>query len=108
MGLSWAIAGVVGTLAGVLLATAAGGGVRPELAQVGLAALPAIILGGLTSPAGAVVGGLVIGLAQQYAAGYAPEWLGQGFSEVMPYVVMTVLLLWRPQGLFGVKTVRRA
>jgi branched-chain amino acid transport system permease protein len=108
MGLSWAIAGVVGTLAGVLLATAAGGGVRPELAHIGLAALPAIILGGLASPLGAVVGGLVIGLAQQYAAGYAPDWLGQGFSEVMPYVVMTVLLLWRPHGLFGTKTVRRA
>jgi branched-chain amino acid transport system permease protein len=108
MGLAWGIAGVVGTLAGVLLATAAGGGVRPELANVGLAALPAIILGGLDSPIGAVVGGVVMGLAQQYAAGYAPDWLGQGFSEVMPYLVMTVLLLLRPHGLFGSKAIRRA
>jgi branched-chain amino acid transport system permease protein len=108
MGVAWGVAGVVGTLAGLLLATAAGGGVRPELAQVGLAALPAIILGGLDSPIGAVVGGLVMGLAQQYAAGYAPDWLGQGFSEVMPYLVMTLLLLLRPHGLFGTKAVRRA
>jgi branched-chain amino acid transport system permease protein len=107
-GVSWALAGGLAALAGVLLATAVGGGVRPGLAAVAFAALPAIYLGGVGSPAGAVVGGLTIGLTQQWAAGYAPAIFGQGFSAVFPYLVMVLVLLVRPQGLFGAKTVSRA
>jgi len=107
-GVSWALAGGLAALAGVLLATAVGGGVRPGLAAVAFAALPAIYLGGVGSPAGAVVGGLTSGLTQQWAAGYAPAIFGQGFSAVFPYLVMVLVLLVRPQGLFGAKTVSRA
>jgi branched-chain amino acid transport system permease protein len=107
--LSWAIAGAVATLAGVMLAAGAGG-VRPDISFVALLAFPAIILGGLDSPAGAVVGGVIIGLTQTLTAGYQPEhaaWLGSGFSNVMPYLVMIVILMVRPYGLFGTREVRR-
>ena len=107
--LSWAIAGAVATLAGVMLA-AGGGGVRPDIEFIALLAFPAIILGGLDSPAGAVVGGIVIGLAQTLTNGYQPThapWLGGGFGSVTPYVVMVAILMVRPYGLFGTKEVRR-
>jgi branched-chain amino acid transport system permease protein len=107
--LSWAIAGVVATLAGVMLA-AGSGGVDPSKDLIALAAFPAIILGGLDSPAGAVIGGLVIGITQSLTSGYQPEhaaFLGENFDSVMPYVVMVVILLVRPYGLFGTPEVRR-
>jgi branched-chain amino acid transport system permease protein len=108
--LSWAIAGAVATLAGVMLA-AGGGGVRPDIEFIALLAFPAIILGGLDSPAGAVVGGLIIGITQTLTAGYQPtsrfHVLGGGFSAVMPYVVMIAILLVKPYGLFGTREVRR-
>ncbi|MDQ3757154.1 MAG: branched-chain amino acid ABC transporter permease [Actinomycetota bacterium] len=107
--LSWAIAGAVATLAGVML-TAGASGVRPDIQFVALLAFPAIILGGLDSPIGAVIGGIIIGLTQTLTAGYQPqhaEWLGSGFSNVMPYFVMIVILMVRPYGLFGTREVRR-
>ena len=107
--LAWAIAGAVATLAGVML-SAGGAGVQPGIEFVALLAFPAIILGGLDSPLGAVVGGLIIGLTQDLTAGYQPKYatfLGGGFSSVMPYVVMIAILLVRPFGLFGTREVRR-
>lgn len=107
--LSWGIAGAVATLAGVLLASG-GVGISPQIEFVALLAFPAIILGGLDSPGGAVVGGVIIGVTQTLTAGYQPDcapWLGSGFDQVMPYVVMIVILLIRPYGLFGTKEVRR-
>lgn len=108
-GLAWAIAGAVGTLAGVMLASG-GHGVETGIEFSALIAFPAIILGGLDSPAGAVVGGLIIGIVQSLTAGYQPQhaaWLGLGFDSVMPYIVMVVILLVRPYGLFGTPEVRR-
>lgn len=105
--LAWAIAGALGAVAGILLATTAGGGLRPGLELLALLALPVIILGGLTSPAGAVVAGLTLGVAQQFAVVYLPESLGDGFFEVAPYLLMLLVLLIRPQGLFGTAQVRR-
>ena len=84
---------------------------RPDIELVAFAAFPAIILGGLDSPGGAVVGGIIIGLAQSLTAGYQPQyasWLGQGFNLVMPYFVMIIILMVRPYGLFGTRRVRRA
>ena len=108
LGVSWAIAGLLGALAGVALGTASGGGVTLSIDQIGFAALPPVIFGGLTSSGGAVVGGMVVGLAQLYAAGYAPASFGDGFASVMPYIVLFVVLLIRPHGLLGKKEVRRA
>ena len=108
--LSWAISGLVAALAGVTLA-AGPGNLSLNIGFIALAAFPAMILGGLDSPGGAVVGGLIIGLTQVLTAGYQGdlglEDLGPGFKDVVPYVVMILILLVRPYGLFGTKEVRR-
>lgn len=107
--LAWGIAGLVAALAGVTFATGAGG-VQPGLGLIALSAFPAMILGGMDSPLGAVVGGLVIGLVQQLTQLLAPEyfaWAGRSVETVMPYVVMVVILMVRPYGLFGTPEVRR-
>ena len=82
----------------------------PTIGAIALVAFPAMIVGGMDSPIGAVVGGLIIGLTQALTAGYQEDvapWLGQNFCAVMPYVVMIVILLVRPYGLFGTREVRR-
>jgi branched-chain amino acid transport system permease protein len=107
--LSWAISGALAALAGVTLASGAAA-VTPTLSLIALAAFPAMIVGGLDSPAGAVAGGLIIGLTQALVSGYQDDiapWLGDGFSRVAPYVVMILILLIRPYGLFGTPEVRR-
>jgi branched-chain amino acid transport system permease protein len=106
--LSWALAGGLSALAGIFLAI--GGGVDQQTWIVALKALPAIILGGLDSIGGAVVGGLVVGVVESlvgtYQGDYAP-WLGQNFAVVSPYVVMLLVLLIRPYGLYGTRDVVR-
>jgi branched-chain amino acid transport system permease protein len=106
---SWGTAGALGAVAGIMLASGTGS-VNPNLGAVALVAFPAMILGGLESPGGAVVGGLIIGLVQQITALVQPEWfewIGSGFERVSPYVVMVLILLVRPSGLFGQEEVRR-
>ena len=108
--ISWAISGVVAALAGVTLASGANA-LNPSISFIALAAFPAMILGGLDSPGGAVVGGLLIGVVQTLTAGYQPDhaaWLGSNFHVVMPYVVMILILLVRPYGLFGTREIDRA
>ncbi|WP_084653964.1 branched-chain amino acid ABC transporter permease [Nocardia altamirensis] len=107
--LSWAIAGALAAIGGILLGTAAGG-VASAAALVALKALPAIIIGGLDSIKGAVVGGLVVGIAEALTKTYQPDfapWLGANFDIVVPYVLMFVVLLIQPYGLYGSKEVRR-
>jgi branched-chain amino acid transport system permease protein len=74
-----------------------------------LSAFPAAILGGLDSVVGAVVGGLIIGVVVTMAGGYQDEisFLGRGLGQVAPYVVMVMVLLVRPAGLFGTKELTR-
>lgn len=106
--LSWAMAGALAAIAGSLLAT--GAGVDRQLWLVALAALPAIILGGLDSLEGAVVGGLAVGVVEAlvgtYQREYAP-WLGDNVALVSPYVLMLLVLLAKPYGIFGTPEVRR-
>lgn len=105
--LSWALAGALAAIAGTFAAV--GASVNEQLWLIALTALPVIILGGLDSLAGAVVGGLVIGVVQELAAAYqfhAP-WLGGNISAISPYIVMLVVLLVRPYGLFGTREVER-
>ncbi|MCU1374532.1 MAG: livH [Actinomycetia bacterium] len=106
--LAWAVSGAVAALAGVTLASGTAG-LQPGVGFVALAAFPAIILGGLDSPAGAVLGGLIIGVSQQLTARYLADWswLGTNFHTAMPYVLMVVILLVRPYGLFGTREVQR-
>lgn len=106
---AWGIAGLVAALAGTTFATGAGQ-LQPGLGLLALAAFPAMILGGLDSPLGAVVGGIVIGIVQQMTQLLAPhylEWAGRSVELVVPYVVMIIILLVRPYGLFGTREVRR-
>ena len=107
--LAWVIAGALAAIAGVFLTGAPTPGLQPGIGAIALRAFPAAILGGLDSTAGALVGGLVIGLAESYTAGYQDKilFLGRGFGDVMPYVVMIAVLLVRPTGLFGTKELTR-
>lgn len=107
--LAWGTAGALACTGGVFL----GGfpySVDPTIGYVALLAFPAIILGGLESPAGAIVGGFGIGLVQQLVQGYQPQYavfLGRDFYLIAPYVVMIAVLLVRPYGLFGTKPAER-
>jgi branched-chain amino acid transport system permease protein len=109
-GLAWAISGALAAVAGTLVATG-GAGFTPSTTLIALKALPAIVLGGLDSVRGAVVGGPLIGLAEAYTKAYQPDlfpWAGANFDQVVPYLVMLVVLLVRPYGLFGTREVERA
>ena len=106
---AWAISGAVAAIAGITLASGPAA-LRPSIGLIALAAFPAMILGGLDSPLGAVLGGFIIGITQTLTAGYQPtyaSWLGQDFQSVTPYVVMILILMVRPYGLFGTKEVER-
>ena len=106
--LSWAIAGALAAVAGMFVSTEVG--VDQNLWVIALKALPVIILGGLDSLGGAVIAGLAIGVVESlvgtYGADYA-TWLGGEFALVTPYLVMILVLLVRPFGLFGTREVVR-
>lgn len=103
-GLSWAIAGIIATLGGVLLATLSG--VSINLATVALVAFPAILLGGLESFPGAIVGGLIVGLVQALVQASSIIEVRNSF-EIAPYVLLLIVLFIRPEGLFGQKRIER-
>jgi len=107
--LAWTVAGVLAAVAGLFLVGSPTPGVTPQIGAVALRAFPAAILGGLDSTGGALVGGLVVGLAESLAAGYQDQiaFLGRGFGDVVPYVVMVAVLLVRPSGLFGTRELTR-
>jgi branched-chain amino acid transport system permease protein len=98
--LAWAIAAVVSAIGGMLLA-AERTGVDQSLALIGLKVIPVVILGGLDSIPGAIVGGLLIGVLENLAGGYLDPMLGGGVKEVAPFVILVAILMIRPHGLFG-------
>jgi branched-chain amino acid transport system permease protein len=99
--LAWALAAASALVGGVLLGDISG--VTQGIASFGLIVFPVVILGGLDSVQGTVVGGVVIGLIRQYTAGYADP----GLAEIVPYVVLVLILLVRPYGLFGETRIER-
>jgi branched-chain amino acid transport system permease protein len=103
--LSWCLAGLLAALAAVFLAAFPAPGLERTTGQIALKAFPAAILGGMTSPPGALAGSLLIGVTEAVVAGYQSELsvLGDGFGDVAPYAVMVLVLLVRPAGLFGAK-----
>jgi len=103
--LSWAIAGLAAALGGVLWGNLIG--VDTQLALVGLKVFPAVILGGLDSVPGAVVGGLIIGAVESVAAGYVDPYVGGGTKDFLPYVLMILALMVRPYGFFGREIIER-
>jgi branched-chain amino acid transport system permease protein len=107
--LAWTLAGALAAVAGLFITAFPTPGLQPGTAAVALAAFPAAILGGLDSIGGAIVGGLVVGVTEALAEGYESHlsFLGQGFHSVMPCVVMLLVLLVRPSGLFGTRELHR-
>lgn len=107
--IAWVVSGFLAAVAALFLTGAPTPGVTAGVAAVALRALPAAIIGGLDSTGGAVVGGLIVGLAESFAAGYQDQiaFMGRGFGEVVPYVVMVLVLMFRPSGLFGTKELTR-
>jgi branched-chain amino acid transport system permease protein len=103
--LAWAMAGVVSALGGVVW----GGmlGVDVHLALIGLKVFPVVILGGLDSILGAVVGGLIVGVVENVAAGYLDPLVGGGTKDFAPYLLMILALMIRPYGIFGKRIIER-
>ena len=106
---AWAVSGFLAAIAGAFFTSFPASGVSTTTYLLALTAIPAAVLGGLDSITGAVVGGLVIGVSITFTAGYQDElsFLGRGLSDVIPYVVLLLVLLWRPSGLFGTREISR-
>lgn len=99
--LAWVLAAISAVIGGLLLADIAG--VSGSLATFGLIVFPVVILGGLDSIPGTIVGGMIIGLLVSYTAAY----VGGGLQQVVPYVVLVLILLVKPYGLFGQVRIER-
>jgi branched-chain amino acid transport system permease protein len=104
---SWGLAGVLGALAGVLVAGAQTQVTPVMMFTIFVYASAAATLGGLDSPLGAVVGGLGIGVVGNLAAEFAPAWIGDEMKLAVAVVMMFVVLLVRPSGLYGTAKVER-
>jgi branched-chain amino acid transport system permease protein len=104
--LSWALSAAVAATGGILLGNLTG--VNFTLADVGLQVFPVVILGGLDSLLGAIVGGLAIGVLQNIASGVLDPCVGGGLKSVMPFFALLAILLFKPYGLFGRMRIERA
>jgi branched-chain amino acid transport system permease protein len=100
--LSWAIAALVAGMSGIVLGIISGINVH-DLSAIGLKVFPVVILGGLDSIGGAIVGGIIIGLLETFTGGY----LSPSLRDVVPYIVLVFILLVKPYGLFGLKEIER-
>ncbi|WP_022665000.1 branched-chain amino acid ABC transporter permease [Desulfospira joergensenii] len=106
-GLAWATAGLSGAAAGCIIGNITGLNFD-TLHAFGIVVFPVVILGGLDSILGAVVAGIIMGLIQQFASGYLDgNWGLNGTGDVMPYVVLVIILLFKPHGLFGIHEIER-
>jgi branched-chain amino acid transport system permease protein len=103
--LAWAMAGIASAVSGIVWGNMLG--VDVQLALVGLKVFPVVILGGLDSIAGAVVGGLTVGVVESLTAGYVDPYVGGGTKDFAPYLLMIVALMFRPYGLFGKRKIER-
>lgn len=101
----WVVAGVVALVAGIIWGSKFG--VQFTLSTAALRALPVVILGGLTSVPGAIIGGLIIGVGEKLSEAYIGPFVGGGIEIWFAYVLALVFLLFRPQGLFGEKIIDR-
>ena len=102
---AWAMAGIVSALGGIVWGAMLG--VDNQLALVGLKVFPVVILGGLDSILGAVVGGLIVGIVENLAAGYFDPLVGGGTKDFAPYLLMIIVLMVRPEGIFGRRRIER-
>lgn len=98
---SWAIAAMVSTVGGFLLGYMRG--IDFGLADMGLVAISAALVGGLESFKGAIIGGIIIGIAETFTGRY----IGHGLREAVPFIVMVLVVFYRPYGLFGLEEIER-
>jgi branched-chain amino acid transport system permease protein len=103
---SWAISSVVGVIGGILLGGVSG--VMIPLAEIGLKAFAVVLLGGVNSIGGAIVGGIILGVSENVAAGYLDPLLpGGGLAQIFPFILMLIVLIFKPHGLFGLVRIER-
>jgi branched-chain amino acid transport system permease protein len=100
--LSWAIAALVCAMSGIVLGTINGINVH-ELSAIGLKVFPVVILGGLDSIGGAILGGIIIGILETFTGGY----ISTSLREIIPYIVLVFILMVKPYGLFGLVEIER-
>jgi branched-chain amino acid transport system permease protein len=103
--ISWSVAAVVSAVGGILIGNI--NGVNVTLSDFGLKVFPAVILGGLDSILGAIIGGLTIGILENVMGAYLDPVFGGGVKEVAPFVVLVVILMIKPYGLFGIEEIER-
>jgi branched-chain amino acid transport system permease protein len=103
--ISWCVAAVVSAVGGILIGNI--NGVNITISSIGLKVFPAVILGGLDSIPGAVLGGLIIGILENLSGGYLDQFFGGGVKEVAPFVVLVIILMIKPYGLFGTEEIER-
>jgi branched-chain amino acid transport system permease protein len=100
--MSWAIAFIVAAMSGIVLGIMNGVNVY-NLSVVGLKVFPVVILGGLDSIGGAILGGIIIGLLETFTGGY----ISTSLREIIPYIVLVIILMVKPYGLFGLVEIER-
>ena len=106
-GLAWATAGLSAAAAGGIIGNITGLNFN-VLHSFGIIVFPVVIVGGLDSIFGAIVAGIIMGLIQQFAAGYLDgHWGLNGTADVLPYVILLIILLFKPHGLFGIHEIER-
>jgi branched-chain amino acid transport system permease protein len=105
--LSWGIACVVGVIGGIILGGVSG--VMVEMSGIGLKAFAVVLLGGVNSIGGAIVAGITLGVLENVAAGYLDPMLpaGGGLANVFPFIIIIIVLVFRPHGLFGLAEIER-
>ncbi len=99
--ITWALAGIVATVGGILLGYRLG--LSNLLSSIGLKAFPAVLFGGIESIPGAIIGGLVVGVLETLAGGLINPWI----MEITPYVILLLVLIFMPEGLFGLRRIER-
>jgi branched-chain amino acid transport system permease protein len=104
-GLSWAVSAIVASIGGILLSSITI--LHPSLTLVGIKVFPAVVLGGIDSIPGAIVGGIIIGVVENLAGGYIDPLVGGGVKEITSFVILIIIMMIRPYGLFGKEEIER-
>ncbi len=103
--ISWSIGALVSAVGGFLVGNI--NGINIALSHFGLKVFPAVILGGLDSIGGAIIGGLTIGVLENIMGSYLDVYLGGGVKEIAPFIVLIIILMIKPYGLFGIEEIER-
>jgi branched-chain amino acid transport system permease protein len=102
---AWALGAVAASLGGLIIGNI--GGVQPNLGSIGLKIFPVVILGGLDSIGGAVLGGFIVGILENIAGGYLDPYFNGGVKDVVPFIILVIILMVKPYGLFGRREIER-